>query len=178
VLKSYNVDDLLVLDESGANLAMARIYGRVQGSNRLVLSKPYHLGNKYSIISTISTQRIIASLYCSDSIDGDIFTTYIEQCLAPTLESRHKVIMDNVAFHKVGRAGEVIKNTGAEIIYLPPYSPDLSPIELMWSKIKSILRKFAARTEETFHNAIKIAFQSVQAVELEAWFKHCGYGIK
>jgi transposase len=157
---------------------MARTYGRVQGNSRLVLPKPYHLGNKYSIISTISTQKIIASLYCSDSIDGEVFTTYIEQCLAPTLEPRHKIIMDNVAFHKVSRAAEIIKNTGAEIVYLPPYSPDLSPIELMWSKIKSILRKLAARTEETFHNAIKTAFQSVQAVELAGWFKHCGYGIR
>ena len=157
---------------------MARMYGRIQGSTRLVLPKPYHLGNKYSIISTISTQKIIASLYCSDSIDGDIFTTYLEQCLVPILEPRHKIIMDNVAFHKVRKVAEIINHTGAEIIYLPPYSPDLSPIELMWSKIKSILRKFAARTQETFQHAIKTAFQSIQSIELERWFKHCGYGIK
>lgn len=177
-MKCWEIDDLLVLDESGANLAMARMYGRIQDGNRLVLPKPYHLGNKYSIISTISTQKIMASLYCSDSIDGEVFSTYIEQCLAPMLEPRHKIIMDNVAFHKVSKAAGIIKKIGAEIIFLPPYSPDLSPIELMWSKIKSILRKFAARTEETFHKAIKTAFQCVQQVELKRWFKHCGYGIK
>jgi transposase len=157
---------------------MSRHYGRIESGERLHCPRPYHRGSKYSIISAISTKRIVASIYCEDSIDGDIFTSFIETCLVPELATRHKVIMDNVAFHKVKTAEELIKGTGAELIYLPPYSPDLSPIELMWSKIKCILRKYAARTAEDFQQAISTAFHSINSADLHGWFKHCGYRIK
>ena len=166
------------MDECGANLAMVRNYGRIANGERLHCPTPYHRGSKYSIIGAINTKKIVASIYCENSVDGEIFTSFIKSCLVPFLEVRHKVIMDNVAFHKVKEAEELIKGTGAELIYLPPYSPDLSPIELMWSKIKSVLRKYAARTAESFQQAISTAFHSVNSSDLLGWFKHCGYRIK
>lgn len=157
---------------------MARNYGRVASGERLYCPTPYHRGSKYSIISAISTEKIVASIYCENSVDGEIFSSFLESCLVPELKARHKVIMDNVAFHKVKQAEQLIKATGAELIYLPPYSPDLSPIELMWAKIKSVLRKYAARTAESFQEAISAAFHLVNSNDLLGWFKHCGYRIK
>ena len=177
-INQYDVNDMIVLDECGANLAMSRNYGRIENGQRLHCPRPYQRGNKYSVISAISTQKIVASLYCEDSINGEVFSSFIETCLVPHLEKRHKVIMDNVAFHKVKEVEKMITATGAELIYLPPYSPDLSPIELMWSKIKNILRKYSARTADSFQNAISIAFHAVKESDLIGWFKHCGFGIK
>jgi|688.fasta_scaffold1308241_1 transposase len=157
---------------------MAKDYGRTLSSERLCMAKPYHRGNKYSIISAISIEKIVASIYCENSVDGEIFSGFIEQCLVPHLESRHKIIMDNVAFHKIKEVEELVKKTGAEIIYLPPYSPDYSPIELMWSKIKNYLRKYAARTSETFQTAMNYAFNTINPNDLKGWFSHCGYEIK
>lgn len=177
-METLDPNDLVVLDESGANLAMVREYGRSDSGKRICLPKPFHRGSKYSIISAISPKKIVASLYCNGSIDGDLFSGFIEHCLAPELTPRHKVMMDNVAFHKVKKAEELIKETGAMILYLPPYSPDLSPIEMMYSKIKSILRKCAARTAETFQDAISAAFYAIKEKELVNWFAACGYRIK
>ncbi|MFN7097173.1 MAG: transposase [Gammaproteobacteria bacterium] len=166
------------MDESGANLAMARNYGRIANGQRLHCPTPYHRGSKYSIISAISTEKIVASLYCENSIDGEIFSSFIENRLVSVLQTRHKVIMDNVAFHKVKEAEELIKATGAQLIFLPPCSSDLSPIELMWSKIKCVLRKFAARTAENFQRALSAAFHSVNSNDLLGWFEHGGYRIR
>jgi len=157
---------------------MARERGRCFSGSRLFCPRPYHRGNKYSIISAISPKKIVASIYCEGSVDGELYSGFIEKCLAPELTENHKLILDNVAFHKVKNAENLIKATGAEIIYLPPYSPDLSPIELMWSKIKALLKKNAARTAETFLEAISSAFHAVNPDDLANWFKHCGYGIK
>ncbi len=129
------------------------------------------------MMSAISTQKIVASLYCEDSVDGVIFEHFIEQCLAPHLKPQHKIIMDNVPFHKMKAIEKIIQATGAEIIYLPPYSPDFSPIELMWSKIKSVLKKHAARTPEEFQTSMCEAFHAVTMSDLQGWFKHCGYKI-
>ncbi len=172
------MEDLIVIDESGANLAMTRNYGRIATNQRLHCPRPYHRGNKYSIISAISLKKIVASIYCENSIDGEFFSGFVKTCLVPELGPQHTIIMDNVAFHKIKAVEEIIKETGAKIIYLPPYSPDLSPIELMWSKIKSVLRKYGARTAETFQQAIHAGFTSITSSDLFGWFKHCGYKIK
>lgn len=154
---------------------MARSYGRARGGDRLVLPQPYARGNKFSIVGAVSIQKVVAAMYAEGSIDGVFFTHFIEHYLAPELKSGDQVIMDNVAFHKVKRVKEIIESQGASLIYLPPYSPDLSPIENMWSKLKSILRKFAARTVDTFQEAISEAFKLIKSSDLQGWFQHCGY---
>lgn len=136
---------------------------------------PYARGNHYSIIAAISPSHILASWYCEGAIDGYFYSQFIEHCLVPILTPRHHLIMDNVAFHKVKEAVTRIEKTGARILYLPPYSPDLSPIEFMWSKIKSVLRKYAARTAEDFQRAISAAFYSICPLDLNHYFMHCGF---
>ena len=124
---------------------MARYYGRSQGKGRVHSPRPYHRGNKYSMMSAISINKIVSGLYCEGSVDGEIFTGFIEKCLVPELKPNHKIIMDNVAFHKVSQVEVLIKATGAEIIYLPPYSPDLSPIELDVVKSKNNLKEICSK---------------------------------
>ena len=154
---------------------MTRVYGRAPQGQRLVLPCPYARGSKYSIISAISISEVIAALYTSGSVDSNVFLHFLEYSLGPNLKSNQTVILDNVSFHKVKGVKELIKSSGAQILYLPPYSPDLSPIENMWSKIKSYLRKLEARCNETFRKAIKIAFTGIQKTDLLGWYKNCGY---
>ena len=100
---------------------------------------------------------------------------FLEYSLGPNLKPNQTVILDNVSFHKVKGVKELIESTGARVLHLPPYSPDLSPIENMWSKIKSYLKKLAARCDETFKEAIKVAFTAIQKTDLFGWCTHCGY---
>jgi transposase len=132
---------LIFLDEAGANLSMCRTHGRAKGKARLVCANPYGRGNKFSMISAVSQEKVLAALYGEGSVDGVFFTHFIESYLVPALQPGDYLIMDNVSFHKVKAVEMIVENTGAKIVYLPPYSPELSPIELMWSKLKTILRK-------------------------------------
>lgn len=109
------------------------------------------------------------------SVNGDIFLHYLRHFLVPQLKPGQYVIMDNVAFHKMKAVKDIIERCGAKVVYLPPYSPDFNPIELMWSKLKSSLRKTAARCKQTFQKAMQNAFISIQPSDLAGWFKHCGY---
>ena len=127
------------------------------------------------MISAIGIKKVLGSLYGRWHTDGDIFKTFIEKVLCPALNEGDIVIMDNVNFHKIAGIEDLIKSRGAELIYLPPYSPDFSPIENMWSKIKSVIRKCAPRTPKKFCSAMKKAFAEITKTDLEGWFKHCGY---
>lgn len=169
------LEQLIFLDEAGANLAMHREYGRILRGERLVCAAPYARSSNYSIISAIGIGEVTSALYLEGSVNGEIFLHYIENYLSPKLTPGQWVILDNVAFHKVKGVRELIQQTGANVCYLPPYSPDLSPIEHMWSKLKSYLRKFAARCEKTFSKAMQAAFSAVQPSDLAGWFYNCGY---
>lgn len=169
------MNNLIFLDESGANLQMAPLYGRGYGGERVMEAVPFNRGNSFTMLSAISSTKIEAALYGEWAANGEIFLGFIEKCLCPVLHSRHVVVMDNVAFHKVYGVKEAIESTGAKLIYLPPYSPDLNPIEQMWSKIKTCLRKESARTLGKFTSSIKIAFTSIKGIDLKNWYGHCGY---
>jgi len=167
--------NLIFLDESGANLRMAPLYGRAQGGERVVHAVPFDRGNRITMLSAISFEKIEAALYGEWATDGDIFLNFIVKCLCPVLHKHHVVIMDNVAFHQVCGIREAIEGTGAKLIYLPPYSPDLNPIEQMWGKIKNCLRKESARTLDKFAISIKAAFMKINSTDLTNWYRHCGY---
>lgn len=154
---------------------MSRAYGRIDKSKRLVFSAPYARGSKYSIISAISMTEVTATLYTEGSVDGHIFCHFLQKYLIPKLNPKQYLILDNVSFHKMQSVKNLVEAVGAQVLFLPPYSPDLSPIELMWSKIKSQLKKLAARCDTTFKYAMQQAFLSVQQSDLCHWYKHCGY---
>ena len=112
------------------------------------------------------------------SLNGDIFKEYVDKCLAPTLKAGDIVIMDNLSSHKVEGAIDPIIGIGAKVLYLPPYSPDLNPIEMLWSKMKAYLRKVKARTKTLLEVAIAEALNSITVSDILAWFAENGYRIQ
>lgn len=153
-VSEINPDDLVFIDESGANLGMTSDYAREEGGQRAKMPKPFDTGEKFSIIGAVSLTGIVAMMYVASAVNGNIFKAYIEQLLIPKLRRGQFVIFDNVSFHKSKELIELIECTGAKVVFLPPYSPDLSPIEKMWSKIKEILKRKKARSKAAFHYAL------------------------
>jgi transposase len=109
-------------------------------------------------------------------VNGETFAGYIEQCLVPALEPGDILIIDNLPAHKSVRVTAAVEGAGCVLVYLPPYSPDLNPIENMWSKVKASVRAAAARTLDAVVDAVKIALDSVTLSDRESYFSHCGYG--
>jgi transposase len=127
------------------------------------------------MIAALGVGGLNALMTVEGATDGDVFRVWTEQVLCPTLEKGDIVVMDNLGAHKVIGIREAIEGRGANLIYLPPYSPDLSPIERCWSKIKAALRAAGARTRRRLEKAIKQALSTVTESDALAWFAHCGY---
>ena len=170
-----NPERLVFIDESGAKTNMTRLYGRAKSGQRALDDAP---SGHWCTTTMISSVRLDGSTDCM-VVDGattkDIFKAYVEQILLPTLKAGDVVVMDNLSAHKNQETIDLIESVGAELWYLPPYSPDLNPIEKMWSKIKSILRTLKARTEKALINAIAKALEAVTASDAKGWFESCGY---
>lgn len=156
---------------------MTRFYGRAQGKARANGFSAFYPGQRTTLIGALGSQGFKASLFGAWYTDGPIFLTFIQESLVPMLTPGNVVVMDNLSAHKVSGVREAIEKAGAHLLFLPPYSPDLSPIELAWSKIKSALRNGMASTPRSLHQAICQAFRSVTENDSLAWFKHCGYHV-
>ncbi len=127
------------------------------------------------MIAAFSLQGVQAPWLLQGAMDGAAFEVYVAQVLVPTLRWGDIVFMDNLSFHKDPRIRQLIEAAGAQLEFLPPYSPDLNPIELCWSKVKAILRAAKARTFEALLDALDDAFGKVTKHDAKAWFAHCGY---
>ncbi len=165
------------LDEAGSNLAMTRTRGRAAKGERVVETTPQNYGENITMLAALSVAGIKAPMTINGAVDGAVFTEYIKQVLAPTLAAGEIVVMDNLPAHKVKGIRELIEERGARVIYLPPYSPDLNPIEKCWSKIKTFLRAAKARTRAELEKALAEALLLVSSKDAEGWFKSCGYTI-
>lgn len=154
---------------------MARIYGRAPIGERVVDSVPHDHWQMTTMVSAIRCTGIAASMVFDGATDTYAFDAYVEQVLTPTLKPGDVVIMDNLSSHKVENILAKIRATGASVLHLPPYSPDLNPIEKMWSKVKTYLRKVRARTRDTLWNAIADALAAVTGSDLMAFFNSCGF---
>lgn len=163
------------IDESGVNLAMTRLYGRAPRGERVTGSVPQNYGENVTLLASLSTSGLGALMTVGGATDGEVFSVYVEQVLCPTLRRGDIVVMDNLGAHKVSGVREAIERRGAQLLYLPPYSPDLSPIEQCWSKLKAVLRGIGARTREALEAAIKQAMSTITESDAVAWFAHCGY---
>lgn len=119
-----------------------------------------------------------AVMTVESATDGAVFLSYLEQVLCPKLAEGQVVIMDNLAAHKIAGIRELIEGCGAKLIYLPPYSPDLNPIEKAWFKFKQFLRSSKARTQQALDFAITEALKTISPENAAAWFRHSGYGIQ
>lgn len=175
VIKQKNPDKIIFIDETGIDISMTRYYGRASTNERVYDSVPYKEGKRKNIIGAMSNKGMLASLVTEDTINGDVFLNYIEYILFPELLPGDIVVMDNLPVHKVDGVRELIESIGAELLYLPPYSPDFSPIELSWSKIKTFLRKTKSRTSDALEEGICKAYEQILAKNCEGWFRHCRF---
>jgi len=127
------------------------------------------------MIASLRLDGSAAPMVIEGATDGAVFRAYIKHVLVPILHNGDIIVMDNLSSHKASEIGEMIQSIGAELWYLPPYSPDFNPVEKMWSKIKECLRKFKARCTEELYNAIRQALQDITAQDAKGWFDSCGY---
>ena len=172
---SMELEKLVFIDESGAKTNMTRLYGRAKNGARAVDSAPGGHWSTTTMISSIRLDGSIAPMVVNGATNKEVFKVYVEKFLLPTLQKGDVVILDNLSAHKSKEIRELIESVGAELWYLPPYSPDLNPIEKMWSKIKAILRKLKARTEKELITAIAKALEVITAKDVKGWFESCGY---
>lgn len=157
---------------------MTRLYGRAPRGQRVVGSVPKNYGANVTMLAALSATGVEAVMTVEGATDGEVFRAYVEQVLVPTLSEGDIVVLDNLGAHKVAGICEAVERKGARLIYLPPYSPDLNPIEQCWSKIKSFLRGAQARTREALEEAIQQALTTITESDARAWFKHCGYALR
>lgn len=165
------------IDEIGTHLGLTRLYGRAVPGERVVEATPGFSGPHYTTIAALSLQGVSAPFVFQGNTDGPAFETYVECLLAPHLRRGDIVIMDNLSAHKHAVIRSLIEARGATAEFLPPYSPDLNPIEKCWSKVKAWLRKAKARTWDELVAALADALHAVSEQDAKAWFAHCGFAV-
>lgn len=166
---------LVFIDESGAKTNMARLYGRAKNGLRMVDATPCGHWHTTTMISSLRLDGSTACMVVDGATDKDVFGAYVQHILLPTLKAGDIVILDNLSAHKHTNAISMIESVGATTWFLPPYSPDLNPIEKMWSKVKQFLRSAKARTLDSLVKAIADALKMVSTQDASAWFMSCGY---
>jgi transposase len=169
---------LLFLDESGVNLAMTRLRGRAPRGERAVGSAPQNYGAGVTLVAALGAGGVRAAMSVDGPTDTLVLVSFIREVLAPRLRRGDILVMDNLAVHKTLSVRAAVRRAGARLLYLPPYSPDLSPIEQCWSKLKAGLRKAKARTREALGGALAAAFAAVTRRDAKNWFRHCGYAFR
>lgn len=174
-INEYDVNNLVFIDESGVNTNMVRLYGRAMGGNRSVDNTPLNTPKNTTILSSIRLNGETAYTTYQGGTTKDKFIDYLKNVLAPTLDKNDIVIMDNMRTHHAKDVQKVVKELKMNVIFLPPYSPDFNPIEKMWSKIKSILRKLRSCTLTELSESIKQAFSKITVSDCYGWFSSCIY---
>lgn len=157
---------------------MTRLYARGFDGLRIHENTPESHWKVLTTLGAMSLAGMVASMTVEAATDGDIFEAFLEQALCPKLKPGDVVVMDNLSVHKIERVRELIEGAHAELLYLPPYSPDLNPIEKAWSKFKQFLRSAKARTADALDQAVSAAIETITPDNAKAWFKHCGYRIQ
>jgi transposase len=167
----------IFLDEMGSNLSLTRRYGRAAPGERVRDQVPGDRGGNLSTIGAIGLDGIRTGLSVPGAIDGETMLFFVEELLVPTLTRGDIVLMDNASIHKLDDIEDAIEAAGAGLLFLPPYSPDLNPIEHAWSKVKARLRALKPRTPPALLDALVTAFAAITPQDLQGWFRHCGYQI-
>jgi transposase len=177
VAQSLDARGLVFVDEMGTNTSLSAVYGWAKKGQRAHCSVPRNRGKNTTVLSSMSVDGMGSSLAVEGATNSDVFETYVERVLAPTLRKGQVVVMDNLSAHKGERIRELIEKRGCELLYLPPYSPDFNPIEEAFSKIKGLLRKAEARSRQTLLEAIGVAISALSAKDARGFFEHCGYRV-
>jgi transposase len=177
-IAALNPERFKFIDESGVNLAMTRLYGRAPRGERVIGAVPQNYGAHVPMLAALGSHGVEAVMTIDGATDAEVFRVYVEQVLRPTLRPGDIVIMDHRRAPNAAGIREAIEQTGARLQYWPPYSPDLSPIERCWSKLKTALRTAQARTREALEHAMAQALATITAADAQSWFRHCGYTVQ
>ncbi len=171
-------DRLIFVDEAGVNTAMTRRFARAPRGARAHDSAPRNYGEQTSLISALDLERgLLATMTVQGAVDTLCFDAYVEHVLGPHLRNGDIVVLDNLRAHKSSCLEQVAEQHGAQVLWLPPYSPDYSPIENCWSKLKTALRAAKARTRDELEKALARAIELVTKADIQGWFTHCGYSV-
>jgi transposase len=171
------VGHLKFIDECGVHLGLTRLYGRAAPGQRVVEATSGYSGPNYTLVAALSLNTVSAPWLLEGALNGLAFETYVEQVLAPSLQSGDVVVIDNLSAHKGVVIRAAIEARGARMVFLPPYSPDLNPIEKCWAKVKTALRAAKAQTFDALVDAVCTALHAITFDDAAAWFAHCGYAI-
>lgn len=163
------------IDEMGTDLGMTPRYGRAAPGQRVVEATSGFSGPRYTSVAALTLLGLHSPFVFKGTLDGPAFETYVECIFGPALAAGDIVVLDNLSPHKHAVIRALIEARGATIEFLPPYSPDLNPIEQAWSKTKTCLRQIKARTYDELLNALAIAWRSISPHDAAGWFAHCGY---
>ena len=174
-MSGFKASNLVFLDESGCNTDMTRRYAYSLGGSRAVDCTPLSKPKNTTILSSIQLDGTLRYTTFSGGTNVEKFKQYLENDLLPYLNRDSILVMDNMKSHHAKVITQLLERSGIRYIYLPPYSPDLNPIEKLWSKVKALLRKFKARTPDALPDAIQRAFQNVSPSDCSGWFRSCGY---
>ena len=165
---------LVFIDETWAKTNMTRLRGRCPLGQRLIAKVPHGHWKTSTLIAALDAQSVRCSMVVDGPVNLDVFTVFVEQVLCPELRPGDIVVMDNLSSHKGARVQELIRSRGAEVAYLPPYSPDLNPIEMIFSKIKQALRSLACRTQDALWSSMQSVLDLVTPSDAANCFAHCG----
>ena len=166
---------LVFIDETGTNTAMTRLRGRAPRGKRVIGRVPRGHWKTITFVAALRAGAIIAPFVIDEPMNGDVFLTYLRCCLLPTLSAGDIVIMDNLPGHKLAEVRQIIESVGAALLYLPPYSPDLNPIEQLFAKLKALLRHAAERSIEGLWMRIGSLLNTFSPQECANYLRHCGY---
>ena len=157
---------------------MTRLYGRARKGQRIHEATPGGHWKILTILGAMGLGGMVASMTVEAATDTDVFLAYLDEVLCPQLRPGDVVVMDNLSSHKVAGVRERLQERGADVLYLPPYSPDLNPIEKAWAKLKQLLRATKARDPKELDQAITEALPTINAHNATAWFRLCNYRVQ
>jgi transposase len=163
------------IDETGVNTKMTRLYGRAARGQRVKGEAPFGHWKTMTFVAALRLGGVTAPWLLDGAMDGDAFRTYVERVLVPTLEPGDIVVMDNLPAHKLAAIGNALCDAGAQVFYLPPYSPDMNPIELAFAKLKALLRQNPARSIDALWHRLGTLLDTFTPAECANFFRHAGY---
>ena len=176
-LQQEDVSRFKFVDETSVNLTYTRRYGRAAGGRRVDQAVPLHAGPNVTVVAALTPHGVEAVMELDGAVNTASFVAYIEQVLGPTLAPGDVVVLDNLRVHKAPGVAEAAAAFGARLLFLPPYSPDFTPVELAFSKLKTALRTARARTREALTEALRTALDWISETDAKNWFHHCGYHV-
>ena len=169
---------MIFIDETWAKTNMTRLRGRSRRGERLLAKIPHGHWKTTTLIAALGLEGIRCSTVVDGAVNGDVFESFVERVLVPALSPGDVVVMDNLSSHKRARTRELIEDAGAELVFLPPYSPELNPIEMVFSKVKQRLRSLACRTRDQLWRSMQRVLDTVTPSDAINCYRHCGYTLR